>query len=88
MLTWCKPCNVITLMFNVWGDIVYGMNHILQGLSDGMKGGDIRYIITNRDYGSGFVEALMDSSLVHLLIFVNRDSLPLGLAYDNYAMYL
>ena len=53
-----------------------------------MKGGDIRYIITNRDYGSGFVEALMDSSLVHLLIFVNHDSLMLGLAHDKYAMYL
>ena len=32
------------------------MNHILQGLSDGMNGGDIRYIVANRDYGSGFDE--------------------------------
>ena len=52
-------------MFNVWGDIVYGMNHILQGLSDGMKGGDIRYIVANHDNRSGFVEMIMDSSLVH-----------------------
>ena len=75
-------------MFKVWGDIIYGMNHILQGLSDCMKGGDIRYIVTNRDYGSGFVETLMDSTLVHLMLFVNHDSLPLGLAHDSYAMYL
>ena len=63
------------------------MNHILEGLSDGMKGGDIRYIVTSRDYGSGFVETLMDSSLVHLMLFMNHDSFPLGLAHDSCAMY-
>ena len=76
------------LRFKVWGNIIYGMGHILQGLSDGMKGGGIRYIVTNRDYGSGFVETLMESSLVHLILFVNRDSLPLVLAHDSCAMYL
>ena len=75
------------LLFKVWGNIIYGMNHILQGLSDGMKGGDIRYIVTNCDYGSGFVETLMDSSLVYLMIFMNHDSLPLGLAHDSCVMY-
>ena len=74
-------------MFNVWGDTVYGMNHILQGLSDGKKGGDIRYIVVNHDYGSGFLEMIMDSILVHLMLFVNRYSLPLGLAHDSFAMY-
>ena len=53
-----------------------------------MKGGDIRYIVTHRDYGSGFVETLMDSSLVHLMLFVNRDNIPLGLAHDICALYL
>ena len=53
-----------------------------------MKGGDIRYIVTNHDYGSGFVEMLMDSNLVHLMLFMNRDILPLGLAHDSCAMYL
>ena len=61
---------------------------MFQGLSDGMKGGDIRYIVTSHDYGCGFVEMLMDSSLVHLMLFVNHDSVPLGLAHDSYAMYL
>ena len=74
-------------MFKVWGNIIYAMDHILHGLSDGMKGGDIRYIVTNRDYGSEFVEMLMDSSLVHLMLFMNHDSLPLGLAHDSCAMY-
>ena len=79
---------MVTLMFNIWGDIVYGINHISQGLSDGMKGGDIQYNVTNRDFGSGFVEMLMDSVLVHLMLFMNRDNLPLGLAHNSYAMYL
>ena len=52
-----------------------------------MKGGDIRYDVTKRDYGSGFAEMLIDSSLVHVILFVNRDILPLGLAHDIYAMY-
>ena len=64
------------------------MNHISHGLSDGMKGGDIRYMVTNHDYGSGFVETLMDSILVHLMLFMNHGSLPLGLAHDNCVMYL
>ena len=67
-------------MFNVWGDIVYGINHILHGLSNGMKGGDNRYSVTSRDYGSGFVVMLMDSSLVHLMLIKNIDSLPLRLS--------
>ena len=53
-----------------------------------MKGGDNIYFVTSRDYGSGFVEMLMDSSLVHLMLFVNRENLPLGLAHNSYAMYL
>ena len=51
-------------MFKVWGDMLYGINHTLQGLSVGMKGGDNRYFVTSHDYGSGFVETLMDTSLV------------------------
>ena len=66
-------------MFNVWGDLVYGINHTFLGLSYGMKGGDNRYFVTSRDYGSGFVETLMDSSLVHLMLVGKRDSLPLRL---------
>ena len=53
-----------------------------------MKAGDNRYFVTSRDYGSGFVETVMDSSLVHLMFFMNCDSVPLGLAHDSYAMYL
>ena len=75
------------LLFIVWGNIIYGMNHILQGLSDGMKGGYILYIVTNCDYGSGFVETLMDSSLVHLMLVEKCDSVPLGLAHDGCTMY-
>ena len=75
-------------MFKVWGNIIYGMDHILQVLSDGMKGGDIRYIVTNTDYGSGFVEMLMDSILVHSMLFMNLDSLPLVLYHDSCTMYL
>ena len=66
-------------MFKVWGDIIYGMNHILQGLSDGMKGGMKRYLVANRDYGGGFVEMLMDSILVHLMLVGKCDNLPLRL---------
>ena len=79
MIRWCKPCNVIMLMFNIWDNLVYCMNHILQGLSDGMKGGMKRYLVANRDYGGGFVEMLMDSILVHLMLVGKRDSLPLRL---------
>ena len=53
-----------------------------------MKGGDTLYIVINRDYGSGFVEMIIDSSMVHLMLFVNHDSLPLGLGHDSCAMYL
>ena len=56
------------LRFNIWGDIVYGMNHILQGLSNGMKGGDIRYIVANCDYGSGFDETIMAYSSSPLVV--------------------
>ena len=66
-------------MFNIWGDIVYGINHMFQGLSNGMKGGDNRYSVTSRDYGSGFVVMLMDSILVHLMLVGKRDSLPIRL---------
>ena len=47
---------------------MYGMNHILQGLSDGMKGGDIRYIVANCDYGSGFDEMIMAYSSSPLVV--------------------
>ena len=66
-------------MFKVWGDIVYGINHMFHGLSDGMKGGENRYFVTSHDYGSGFVETLMDSNLVHLMLMGKRDILPLRL---------
>ena len=42
-----------------------------------MKGGDSRYIVTSRDYGSGFAETVMDSSLVHLMLVEKCDNLPL-----------
>ena len=70
---------MLTLMFKVWGDIIYGMNHILQGLSDGMKGAMKRYLLSIRDYGSGFVEMLMDSILVRLMLVGKRDNIPLSL---------
>ena len=44
-----------------------------------MKGGHNRYFVTSRDYGSGFVETLMNSTLVHLMLVGKRDSLPLRL---------
>ena len=58
---------------------MYGMNHILQGLSDGMKGGIKRYLGASRDYGSGFMGTLMGSNLVHLMLVGKRDTLPLRL---------
>ena len=79
MLTWCNPCIKLTLRFKVWGDIIYGMNHILQGLSDGMKGGMKRYLVEINDYGKRFVETIMDSSLVHLMLVGKCDILPLRL---------
>ena len=66
-------------MFKVWGDIIYGMNHISQGLSDVMKGGDVRYTITTRYYGSGFVVTFMEFILVHLILVGKCDKLPLRL---------
>ena len=50
---------------------------MFQGLSDGMKSGDNRYFVTSRDYGSGFVETLKDSNLVHLILVQKCDSLSL-----------
>ena len=52
---------------------------MFQGLSDGMKGGDNRYFVTSRDYGSGFVETLKDSNLLHLMLVQKCDSLSLRL---------
>ena len=52
---------------------------MFQGLSDGMKGGDNRYFVTSHDYGSGFVEMLKDSNLVHLMLVEKCDSLSLRL---------
>ena len=61
---------------------------MFEGLCIGMEGGDNRYFVTSCDYGNGFDVSLMDSNLVHLLLFVNHDNLPLGLAHDSCAMYL
>ena len=36
---------------------------------------------------NGFDVSLMDSSLVHLMLFINCDTLPLGLAHDSCAIY-
>ena len=58
---------------------MYCINHIFQGLSDGIKGGDNRYFVTSHDYGSGFVETLKDSDLVHLILVQKCDSLSLRL---------
>ena len=44
-----------------------------------MKGGMKRYLVASRDYGSGFVETIMDYSLVHLMLVEKRDSLPIRL---------
>ena len=52
-----------------------------------MEGGIKQFLVTRIDYGSGFDKSLMDSILMHLMLFVNRDSLPLGLAHDSCAMY-
>ena len=61
---------------------------IFQGLSIGMEGSIKRYLVTRLDYGSGFDKLLMDSIPVHLMLFVNRGRLPLGLAHDSCVMYL
>ena len=60
---------------------------LFQGLSIGMEGGINRHLVTRIDYGSGFDKSLMESSLVHLILFINHDSLPLGLAHDSCALY-
>ena len=52
---------------------------MFQGLSDGMKGGDNRYFVTSHDCGSGFVETLKDSNVVHLMLVQKCDSLSLRL---------
>ena len=78
---------MLTLMFKVWGHMIYGINHMFQGLSVGMEGGIKRYLVTRLDYGSGFNESLMDSSLVHLMLNEKHDNLPLGLANDSCEMH-
>ena len=50
---------MLTLMFKVWGDMVYGINHTFQGLSIGMEGGIKRYLVIRFDYGSGFDKSLI-----------------------------
>ena len=70
---------MLTLMFKVWGDMIYGINHMFQGLRVGMKGGNNQYLATRNDYGSGFDKMLMDSNLVHLMLVEKCDSLPLRL---------
>ena len=50
-------------------------------------GGIKRYLVTRLEYGSGFDESLMDSSLVHLMLVEKCDSVPLGLAHDGCTMY-
>ena len=53
-----------------------------------MYGGGIkRYLVTRLDYGSGFEDSLMDSSLVDLMLVEKPDSLPLGLAHDGWVLY-
>ena len=70
---------MLTLMFKVWGDMIYGINHAFQGLSVGMEGGIKRYLVKRIDYGSGFDKSLMESILVHLMLIEKCDSLPLRL---------
>ena len=71
---------MVTLMFKVWGiDVLYGMNHMIQGLSNDMEGGMKHYLGASRDYGSGFMETIMGSNLVYLMLVGKRDSLPLRL---------
>ena len=52
-----------------------------------MEGDNSRYLVTRLDYGSGFDKLLMDSSLVHLMLFIKCDILPLGLAHNSCALY-
>ena len=63
---------MLKLMFNVWGDMIYGINLTFQSLSIGMEGGNNQYLVTKLDYGSGFDVSLMDSSLVHLMVLVKH----------------
>ena len=55
------------------------MNHTIQGLSNDMEGGMKHYYGVSRDYGSGFMETIMGSNLVHLMVVRKRDSLPIRL---------
>ena len=52
-----------------------------------MKGGMKQYLVTNRDYGSGFDDLLMESILVYSMLVEKHDNLPLGLAHDGCALY-
>ena len=65
-----------SIAIRVWGDIIYGINHTFKGLCVGVEGGMKRYFVTSRDYGSGFVETLMNSSLVHLMHVGKHENLP------------
>ena len=60
---------------------------IFMGLSVGMEGGIKRYLVTRLYYGSGFDKLLMDSSPVHLMLFVKCENLPSGLAHNSFALY-
>ena len=60
---------------------------IFQGLSVGVDGVINRYLATRLDYGSGFDDSLMDSSLLHSMLVEKCDSLPLCLAHDGCALY-
>ena len=74
-----KALYYVNVDISIWGDMIYGINHTFQGLSVGMEGGMKRYFVTSCDYGCGFVDSLMDSSLVHLMLIEKNDSLPIRL---------
>ena len=52
-----------------------------------MEGGIKQFLVTRLDYGIGFDKSLMDSSLVHLMLFIKCSRFSLGLAHTNYALY-
>ena len=49
---------------------------LFQGLNVGVEGGINRYLATRLDYGSGFDNLLMESSLVHSMLVEKHDSFP------------
>ena len=53
------------------------MNHMIQGLSNDMEGGMRHYLGETHDYGSGFMETIMGSNLVHLMLVGKCDNLPI-----------